>query len=1024
MKKLKSLLFSMPTMGVLLLLFAVTIGAATIVENDYGTASAKALLYNSLWFNILVFLLTVNLVGRIFISDMIRWNKLPVLVFHIAFVVVIAGAAITRFIGYEGMMHIREGSSSSVIMSDNTWVVAKAGNTVSEKKVLMSLLSKKAYSDNITCTGDNGSVDIKLRSIDFIPNAKQVVKESFKGGSPIIALIISDGENRMDATLEFGDNVDFLGTVIDFSDGDNGFPVNIGSGSDGLTLMAMDTISKISMMTGSEDTLLPGVRHNIGIRELFNIGDVSIVVTGFYPSAKIVYEPAMHSASMMDALIVEVSSGDITKEVALRGGKGYEGVPHEVYINGVSMELCYGSQEIQLPFAIELKDFILDRYPGSNSPSSYASDIVLTDTRNGVEMDYSIYMNNVLNYDGYRFFQSSYDPDEKGTILSVSHDYWGTMVTYTGYFFMFVSMLLAIFFGKTYFKQLGVVLKKKSVLTVLMLTLMVSGLCAQNAHKFAHIPIDDVDYVPAAQADEFGKLMVMSNSGRLKPVNTFASEILRKVSRKDKLGNMNADQVLLGLMSNPSQWQSVAMIKVGDAELRKILGIDGKYAAYLDFIDLEKGRYKLASLVNTAYEKTPAHRNMFEKELLKVDERLNIWFMAYSGEMLNVFPDPGHLSDTWLSSASDLMGLSYDDSLFIASAVPVMLEAVGNGNYSEAGEMIAAIGSYQKKYAGSIMPSEKKIKYEILYNRLSIFNNLSILFGIVGFLMVVLVFVQLFKPSRILGIIVNILIVIVFAGFVIQTFGLGLRWYISGHAPWSDGYETMIYVGWITLLAGLFFSRGSRMTIAATTLLTSIILLVAHLSWMDPEITNLVPVLKSYWLTIHVSVITASYGFLALSSLLGLINLVLMIVKTTKNADRIDLNIVTLTAINGRSMIIGLYLLTIGTFLGGIWANESWGRYWGWDPKETWALISVIVYAFIAHMHKIKGMQSRFAFNFATLIAYGVILMTFFGVNYYLSGLHSYAKGDPVPIPAMVYYAVVVITVVAVWAGKKELVKR
>ena len=206
------------------------------------------------------------------------------------------------------------------------------------------------------------------------------------------------------------------------------------------------------------------------------------------------------------------------------------------------------------------------------------------------------------------------------------------------------------------------------------------------------------------------------------------------------------------------------------------------------------------------------------------------------------------------------------------------------------------------------------------------------------------------------------------------------------------------------------------MTIAATTILSSIILMVAHLSWMDPEVTNLVPVLKSYWLTIHVSIITASYGFLALSAILGFMNLLLMIMKTRKNAIKMDAKIGELTAINERSVVIGLYLLTIGTFLGGVWANESWGRYWGWDPKETWALVSVLVYSFIAHMHYMPGLKSKFAFNFAALISLGVILMTYFGVNYYLSGLHSYASGDPVPVPNFVYYSIAIVFAITILA--------
>jgi len=428
----------------------------------------------------------------------------------------------------------------------------------------------------------------------------------------------------------------------------------------------------------------------------------------------------------------------------------------------------------------------------------------------------------------------------------------------------------------------------------------------------------------------------------------------------------------------------------------------------------------LSAQISEAYEKSPALRNKFDNDVMKVDERLNICFMVYNGDMLKILPDPFNSHHSWYSPVSEVTNLPQEDSAFLKSIIPAFLSAISQGKTAQANELIAGITDYQKLYGAEIWPSANKIKLETLYNKMLIFDNLGKLYGIVGLIMIILLFVEMFGSSKGLRLIIKFLIIIVAIGFVAQTAGLAMRWYISDHAPWSNGYESMIYIAWVTLLAGLLFSSGSKMTIAATTILSSIILMVAHLSWMDPEITNLVPVLKSYWLTIHVSVITASYGFLALSAILGFINLILMIFKSPNNVNKINLKIKELTAINQRSVMIGLYLLTIGTFLGGVWANESWGRYWGWDPKETWALVSVLVYAFIAHMNFMPGLKSKFTYNLATLISYGVILMTYFGVNYYLSGLHSYATGDYVPVPNSVFYTVVTIIIIAILAYNRE----
>jgi cytochrome c-type biogenesis protein CcsB len=256
--------------------------------------------------------------------------------------------------------------------------------------------------------------------------------------------------------------------------------------------------------------------------------------------------------------------------------------------------------------------------------------------------------------------------------------------------------------------------------------------------------------------------------------------------------------------------------------------------------------------------------------------------------------------------------------------------------------------------------------------------------------------------------------------FLAQTVGLGLRWYIAGHAPWSNGYESMIYVGWGAMLAGFIFMRKAPIVISVAALLTAVILLTAHMSWLNPEITNLVPVLKSYWLTFHVATITASYSFLALGCLIGFLNLLIIIFRNKSNVERVNLILKELTLIIELSLSIGLILLVIGNFLGGIWANESWGRYWGWDPKETWSLVTIIVYSFILHMRLIPGLRSTFSFNFLAMFGFASVLMTYFGVNYYLSGLHSYASGDPVPVPTFVYYTVGILILVSIPAYFNE----
>jgi cytochrome c-type biogenesis protein CcsB len=251
-----------------------------------------------------------------------------------------------------------------------------------------------------------------------------------------------------------------------------------------------------------------------------------------------------------------------------------------------------------------------------------------------------------------------------------------------------------------------------------------------------------------------------------------------------------------------------------------------------------------------------------------------------------------------------------------------------------------------------------------------------------------------------------------------HTAGLVLRWYISGHAPWSDAYESILYVSWACMGMGMLLGKKSDMTIAASAFVTAMLLWIAHQSWVDPAIANLQPVLNSYWLMIHVAVIVGSYGPLTVGMILGVVSLILMIMTTSGNKARMTHSLKELSLINELALTVGLVMLTIGNFLGGQWANESWGRYWGWDPKETWALISILVYAFVIHARIVPGLRGLWTFNFLSVLAFGSIMMTYFGVNFYLVGLHSYASGTQVITPSFVWYtlfSVLVLGLISRW---------
>jgi len=434
--------------------------------------------------------------------------------------------------------------------------------------------------------------------------------------------------------------------------------------------------------------------------------------------------------------------------------------------------------------------------------------------------------------------------------------------------------------------------------------------------------------------------------------------------------------------------------------------------------------YKLATLVDTAVRKQAKHRDKFDKAILQIDERVNIAYMVFTGELIKIWPKPNDMNNKWFGTMEALKTMSPEDVQRLRTLAVVYFTAIDaslqNGDWSEADTALSKIAEYQKFYGAEVYPSQSRISAEVFYNEAKIFERIYPLYLLLGFILLILSFVKILKPSFNIDIYTKITLVALVILFIAHTIGLANRWYISGHAPWSNGYESMIYIGWASILAGFIFSKRSSMTMASTGILAGLILFVAHLNWMDPQVTNLVPVLNSYWLSIHVSMITASYGFLGLGALLGFITIILFILKNPKNEKHITLSIKELNAINEMTLMVGLALLTVGNFLGGVWANESWGRYWGWDPKETWALVTILVYAAVLHLRFIKSIYTEFNYSVISLLSFTTVLMTYFGVNYYLAGLHSYAKGDPVPISDFVPITYLIVFVVIALAFRNR----
>ena len=1026
-QKLLSLLFSTRLTALLFILFSVAMGVGTFVENAHDTTTARIWIYNAWWFEAMMIFFVINFSGNIKRYRLLRWEKWPLLLLHLSWILIIVGAGITRYIGYEGVMPIREGEDSRTFLSEKTFLSVFIDGEINgepRRKLLEdAMLFSKAADNHFEWRSDFNKTPVSIQFKDFIKGAEEGLVEDPNGALYFKIVEAGDG-NRHDHYLKSGEVANIHNILFAFNAQTDG-AINITYKDDTYSIESPFSGTFLRMADQQPGQLLSDIEQPLQLRTLYSTAGMQFVFPDPATNGSYQIIPAADSENApQDALSVLLSANGELKEVTVLGAKGVANSPTKVSVGGLDFWVKYGSKEVPLPFSIRLNDFIASKYPGTEkSYSSFMSKVTVLDE---ATFDYDIYMNHILNHKGFRFFQASFDPDEKGTVLSLNHDALGTGVTYLGYFLLYAGLLGIMFFGKTRFKKLAKMLEdirlKKTALTVVTL-LFLAPVAAQHQHTNQNRSIDSIlqaEAYDAEQAAKFGALIIQDAGGRMKPTNTFASELVRKVSKSDHYKTLDANQVLLSISQNPLLWYQVPFVylKRGNDSLRNLLGVNkkAKYAAFANFFN-ETGSYKLAPLLEGAYKS--ATPNQFQKDFIETDRKVNLLFAALEGKILRVFPVPNDINNRWIAPQevpeTDFQGV---DSLYVNNVLPLYFTSLRQGkttqDYTQADQLLESLKGYQNKYGAEVIPSKKQIEAELLYNKYDIFKRLFSWYMYAGTLMFFVLIAQMLSNVRFLRLIVKFCVVVIAGLFVLHTAGLAARWYISGHAPWSDAYESMIYVAWATMGMGLAFGRKSMLTIAATAFVASMILMIAHWNWMDPEIANLVPVLDSYWLMIHVAVIVGSYGPFALAMILGIISMFLMLITTKKSAGKMRLHIAELTVVNELALTVGLIMLTIGNFLGGQWANESWGRYWGWDPKETWALISILVYAFVLHMRLVPGLRGKWIYSLMSVVAFASIMMTYFGVNFYLTGLHSYASGDKVITPDFVYYSLVFVAVLGI----------
>lgn len=1017
----------------MLIAFAVSMAVATFIENDHGTPVARALVYEAWWFELIMIWLAINFSGHIKKYNLISKERWPIGLFHIAFIITIVGSGVTRYFSKEGTIHIRENQTQKLFYTTERYLqISKAEGDSAIIQEPLKLVPHQFEPVTISRVIDQQKLNITFES--FIAHGAETFID---GTDTLFSFAYTTGGNREDFILKKGGRTS-LGTLSIALDSSAVADVKIFLSDSGWVIQSSKHLQVMEMSTQKIAALHHGTIARLKERTLYQWDEGAFLVKEIHEGAAIAYVPVedeLEAKNYPEILKLNVTNETgvvLVNEHIAMSSLGTSWLPFEY--EGKQYEITYGPKAIELPFALKLNKFEMERYPGSQSPSSYASEVQVIDGNDSYP--YRIYMNNVLDHRGYRFYQASYDTDEKGTVLSVNQDRPGTYLTYLGYTLMGIGMFLTLFAKGSRFKMLTNRLSKLKSNSALTLFILVS-LCQVASAQSQHIPV-----VPEKYAEAYGQLIVQDLDGRMKPLNTLAQEITRKLSGKSKITidldsstiELTPEQFLLALQLDPQNFSTLAIIKIDkkkSADVFSLLGlIPAEKISFMNFLDENNG-YRLHEKVEAVNKLKPANRNEADKELLKTDERFNIFYALLTGDFLRLFPNRKDPGNTWFTATQWQQGFDEEDARFVKSITNMYLAALEKGlntnDWKDAEEVLSYIQLYQQKAGASVYPDAYAIKAELLYNKINLGNRLFGWFWLVGLSMLVLAITMLFSESKKIRYAWTIGVLLAWIGFLLFCFHLGLRWFIAQHPPWSDGFEMLVFVAWGVLFFGLVFNTKTRFSLPLGLLFSGTLLFVAFLDWLNPEITNLMPVLHSYWLKIHVAVIVSSYAPLALASIMALLSLIFIIVKPNSSDSKWKNSLEELQIVNEMAITIGLFLLAIGTFLGGVWANESWGRYWAWDPKETWALISVMVYAVVLHLRLTPALNQGLIYNLASMWAFSSIVMTSFGVNYYLSGLHSYAKGDPVPVPSWVYWigaALLVISVVAYLRDRKAKVQK
>lgn len=656
------------------------------------------------------------------------------------------------------------------------------------------------------------------------------------------------------------------------------------------------------------------------------------------------------------------------------------GQPTDTYMAASDSQDGMGMQEEKLPFSLCLQNFETKMHDGTQAVADYSSKFTVTDGNDKSEGQVS--MNNIYSHRSYRFYQSSYDEDGQGSVLAVNADPYGIPVTYTGYALLFISLVWMLIDPKGgYRRLLRSQLLRKGTLLLCLLSSMSYEASAQSSYLSQAV-------LPKATAEKLGELNMLYND-RICPVQTFAIDFCKKIYGARSYQGLTPEQVLTGWIFYGDTWSNEPFIKIKNGELKTALNLPD-HASLNSFFNPLMGGYTIAQYVQEYYN---GAQDKFHQQAADIDGKIQIIMELRQGTSLKVLPytftqnvkatrehpaiQAG--STVWYSPADRLpAAVEHQHALYITNVFSLLYGDVKAGKTDRVNIFFDKMKKYQQVSGGNSLPSSVQYRAERILNGFPFATILFMVNLTLGFIALLYTIYRITRQRSLKAFDIA-LPALLGISFLALTFGLAMRWIVSGNVPMTNGYESMLTVAWFVMLISLVMQWRIRLVMVFGFLLSGFFLLVSHINQMDPAIGQMMPVLNSPLLSIHVSIIMMSYALLSLTFLCGVMGIFLR-----SHGEELQ-------ALSRVFLYPALATMGFGIFIGAIWANVSWGNYWSWDSKETWALITFMIYAVVAHTQSLPLFRKPLAYHVYMTLAFLSIVMTYFGVNYFLTGMHSYA---------------------------------